>query len=185
MSPAAGYISQKRIDFVGELMNLTRANYKAISRAAEEPGAVYQGSLEHLSWSDMMKKYQSQDVRMGRTIHGLHRDEIQLTLDGYPARRFSSQGQLKSYVFALKLAQYQYSTLKTDRKPLLLLDDIFDKLDHERVEALLAFLVDQKVGQVFITDTDALRVPGVLESLHQPFRTFHVANSAIQEVIQG
>lgn len=185
MAPAAGYIGQKRVDFVGELMALTKANYQAISRAAEEPGADYQGSLQQSTWLDLMKKQQSQDVRMGRTMYGLHRDEIQLTLDGYPARRFSSQGQLKSYVFALKLAQYQYSTLKTDRKPLLLLDDIFDKLDQQRVEALLAFLVDQQVGQVFITDTDALRVPGVLESLHQPFRTFHVANSAIQEVMQG
>lgn len=185
LAPTAEYIGQERIEFVNELMALTIANYKAISRAAEVPGAAYQGSLEHSGWVDLMKKHQSQDVKMGRTMHGLHRDEIQLTLDGFPARRFSSQGQLKSYVFALKLAQYQYSTLKTERKPLLLLDDIFDKLDQERVEALLAFLVDQQVGQVFITDTDAQRVPGVLGKLNQPFRTFHVANSAIQEVIQG
>lgn len=185
MAPAARYIGQKRVDFVQELMAFTRSNYQSISRAAEMPGAEYQGSLGQNSWLELMNKYQSLDVRMGRTMHGLHRDEIQLTLDGFPARRFSSQGQLKSYVFALKLAQYQYSTIKTNRKPLLLLDDIFDKLDQDRVEALLAFLVDQKVGQVFITDTDALRVPGVLGALHQPFRTFHVADSAIQEVTRG
>lgn len=185
MGVAAEYISPSRVEFVREMMALTTRNYQAISRSAEQPGAEYSYALAEASWAELMKSAHAQDIRAGRTTAGLHRDEINLALDGFPARRFSSQGQLKSYVFALKLAQYQYSTQKTGRKPLLLLDDIFDKLDQQRVEALLNFLVEQKVSQVFITDTDARRVPEVVASLGQSFRTFLVDNSTIQEVIQG
>ncbi|MCF8236588.1 MAG: DNA replication and repair protein RecF [Saprospiraceae bacterium] len=186
MGPAAEYMGQLRKEFVAELMLLASANYNAISRAAEASGATYQGALvEHDTWSSLMADSLSQDLRMGRTMRGLHRDELHLTLDGFPARRFSSQGQLKSFVFALKLAQFQYASAKTGRPPLLLLDDIFDKLDHERVEALLQFLIDQKIGQIFITDTDADRVPDVLKAMHQAFRTFHVNDSSIHEVTSG
>ncbi len=186
LGTAAEYIGKMRTEFVAELMRLASANYKAISRAAEEASAVYKGALaDHPTWASLMAASLPQDLRMGRTMRGMHRDDVQLTLDGFPARRFSSQGQLKSFVFALKLAQFQYASTKTGRPPLLLLDDIFDKLDHERVEALLQFLIHQKIGQIFITDTDENRVPVVLKAMDQPFRTFHVEESTIHDVTSG
>ncbi len=186
IGPAAELIGRMRKEFVDELLTLAGANYQAISHAAEQASAEYRGALlEDPSWTKLAEGSLSHDLRMGRTMRGLHRDDIQLTLDGFPARRFSSQGQLKSFVFALKLAQFQYASAKTGRPPLLLLDDIFDKLDHERVEALLQFLIQQKIGQIFITDTDENRVPLVLKAMHQPFRTFHVEESSIQDITTG
>ncbi|MEZ5030022.1 MAG: DNA replication and repair protein RecF [Saprospiraceae bacterium] len=185
LSPSAEYIASARRTFVKELLELVRVNYQAISQAAEQPSGIYQGALDESNWSELMQQNHSTDLRMGRTMKGLHRDELVLTLDQHPARRFSSQGQLKSLVFALKIAQFQYTSSVMGRIPLLLLDDIFDKLDQYRVSALLTFLVDQQVGQVFITDTDEDRVPEALLKMKQAFRTFHVHESQITEVTTG
>lgn len=182
LAPAAAYICSARRSFVTELLALVKVNYQAISQAAEQPGGAYQGALEQLDWMEVMQQNRSADLRMGRTMKGLHRDELVLTLDEHPARRFSSQGQLKSLVFALKIAQFQYTSTVMGRIPLLLLDDIFDKLDQYRVGALLEFLVAQQVGQVFITDTDEDRVPKALKRMKQAFRTFHIHESKITEV---
>lgn len=179
MEEPSNYISSQRARFASFLLAKTQEIYAVLSREREKPGSIYKTKLLDSSWSELAGKSHNTDMRFGRTTEGLHRDDLELQLDGFPARRFSSQGQLKSYILALKLAQFQFIAEEKGVLPLLLLDDIFDKLDNERVAALIHFLSDTSFGQVIITDTDLDRVPAILKKNDQPFRTFRMVNSRI------
>lgn len=181
MEEPAHYIVTMRQAFVSEVEALTAVYYRRLSHDKEHPGLTYQSALTQRDWTWQMRQSRSRDLRSGRTTVGVHRDEIDLLLDGHAARRFGSQGQLKSYVMALKLAQYVYLAGKKQVSPLLLMDDIFDKLDQGRVAALMEILTGTEFGQVFITDTDANRVPGLLRSVGRPFTTFRMESSRILE----
>jgi DNA replication and repair protein RecF len=181
MAAPAAFIVKARAQFSKYLAAKTKDIYAALSREREVPGAVYKTKLLETNWEDMANRFRSTDMRFGRTTEGLHRDDLELQLDGYPARRFSSQGQLKSFIMALKLAQFEFIAEEKGVLPLLLLDDIFDKLDNERVAALIHYLAGSTVGQVVITDTDHNRVPLILAGNQQPFRTFRMVDSHIMQ----
>jgi DNA replication and repair protein RecF len=104
----------------------------------------------------------------------LHRDDLLFTIDGAPLKRRGSQGQQKTFLIALKLAQFDLTMERCGRKPILLLDDIFDKIDPERMRHLLALLAGDRFGQVFITDTDARRLHAALDGLDLDVRFFHL-----------
>jgi DNA replication and repair protein RecF len=114
-----------------------------------------------------------------RTAAGPHRDDLEFCLDGMPVKKFASQGQLKSFLLALRLAQYEMLRAQTGISPILLLDDIFDKLDSNRVKHLVGLLLARNVGQVFITDTQRARIEEVVVSFAVEFTVFEVENGAI------
>lgn len=179
MSEPALYINQLRNTFVAQLSMTFGEVYRAISDGRENPSISYMSKLETSDWMKLMKENRMNDFRTGRTTEGLHRDDIQLLMDGKPAKRFSSQGQLKSFVFALKLAQYKYMSDSHGTMPILLLDDLFDKLDQNRVRSLLQYIVEAKVGQTFITDTEPDRIIDALFDLKVHYKTFSFDKDSI------
>lgn len=179
MAEPAAYVAKVRKESVLRIGDYACKVYGALSNEREVPQLVYQSGSQDLSWVELTARNRSADFRAGRTTEGPHRDDLELRLDGFPARRFSSQGQLKSMILALKLAQYEFIAESKGTRPLLLMDDIFDKLDGDRVRELIRYLSGTQVGQVFVTDTDAERVPAVLRSLEKPCTIFEIRDSRI------
>ena len=179
MAEPAAYITRVRSEGVGHIAAAAKEVYGSLSQEKEEPDVLYQSGCQGLSWQELTARSRSSDFRLGRTTDGPHRDDLDLRLDGFPARRFSSQGQLKSFILALKLAQYGFIAHSKGVRPLLLMDDIFDKLDRNRVRELIRYLTGAQVGQVFVTDTDSERVPEVLRSLGHPCTIFEIRDSRI------
>jgi len=114
------------------------------------------------------------DRVLERTTCGIHKDELEFTIHGMPMKKFGSQGQQKSFLIALKLAQYSFLQQQKGYKPLLLLDDIFDKLDEDRTRKLMQMVSDNDFGQVFITDTSSARINGIFNGLGISITLFKV-----------
>ena len=147
--------------FVESLRPVLVELYTEISRGSETPEIVYQSAIAQNTepeWLAVMNSRHRRDTATGTTSAGLHRDDIDLTLNGLPVRNFGSQGQQKSYLLALKLALHHLLEARTGRPPLLLLDDVFDKLDPERMQSIMALLARRVRGQVLLTDTSRERL---------------------------
>ncbi len=162
MEEPANYLFEKRRDFVAPFTELLLEAYAAISGERERVDLEYQSQLSHQSWKELLRDRSDKDRILQRTTGGIHRDDLVFVQEGHPLKRVASQGQLKSFVLSLKLAQYRLLERSTDRTPILLLDDIFDKLDHERVGQLLKLVMSSAFGQLFITDTDPQRVTSLI-----------------------
>lgn len=162
MAPAAAYLHRARRDFVTPFTDLLAEAYATISGRRESVGLTYRSHLNDTDWADLLRERRDKDRILNRTSAGLHRDDLVFSQDGHPLRRVASQGQLKSFVLSLKLAQYELLRRNTQRTPLLLLDDIFDKLDRERVRQLLSLVTGNDYGQIFLTDTNVQRVKELL-----------------------
>ncbi|WP_116107113.1 DNA replication/repair protein RecF [Lewinella sp. IMCC34191] len=162
MAEPANYIFEKRRDFVAPFTELLLEAYAAISGEREEVGLEYQSQLSAQGWEELLAERSEKDRILQRTTGGIHRDDLVFVQEGHPLKRVASQGQLKSFVLSLKLAQYRLLERSTARTPILLLDDIFDKLDHERVRQLLELVMSSAFGQLFITDTDPERVTSLI-----------------------
>ncbi|MGM9837183.1 MAG: DNA replication/repair protein RecF [Paludibacteraceae bacterium] len=174
MVPLAQYIHASRSAFTGEFVPLFQELYDAISGGAEEVGLQYISQLQDRDLSEAFIRTRQRDLILGWTSQGIHKDEIEMLLDSYPLKRVGSQGQQKSYLLAMKLAQARY--LGT---PILLLDDIFDKLDSERVTRIVEIVNSNEFGQIFITDTDRQHLTDILRP-NPEARIFHVEGGRIQ-----
>lgn len=120
------------------------------------------------------------DRIMGYSLHGIHKDDLEMTLDGFPIKREGSQGQNKTFLIALKLAQFDFLSRTGSRTaPLLLLDDIFDKLDADRVEQIVRLVSGERFGQIFITDTNREHLDRILEKTDREYKLFRVADGEI------
>jgi DNA replication and repair protein RecF len=158
-------IYARRRQFLSEFLPLAGQYYTMIA-GAEEPIALgYESQLHFGGFADLLRQGLERDLALQRTSVGIHRDDIGLTYADLPFKAIASQGQRKSLLFALKLAEYE--TLKRDKgfSPLLLLDDVFEKLDETRMRNLLDRVCVQDDGQIFITDTHAERIRGELDKL--------------------
>ncbi len=169
MSASAKNIHDKRARYISDLAILLRESHQLISAGQEEISAAYDSELFAENLLSLMQKNRQKDQMLGRTNSGIHKDDLELLIDGNPIKRFASQGQLKSGIIALKLAQMEWVKKVTQKKPILLLDDIFDKLDNQRVTQLLELVLDNMASQVFITDTDTTRVAQALDSIQVDF----------------
>ena len=158
----AEYIFRKRREFVAPFTELLLDAYASISGERESVSLAYQSQLSELRWPELLRSRAEKDRVLQRTTGGIHRDDLLFLQDGHPLKRVASQGQLKSFVLSLKLAQYRLLERNTARTPILLLDDIFDKLDRERVRRLLELVMSNAYGQLFITDTDPERVTSLI-----------------------
>ncbi|HEY0433418.1 MAG TPA: DNA replication and repair protein RecF [Chitinophagaceae bacterium] len=166
----ANKIFNKRRDFLVGFLPAVKQQYAAISGHFENINLYYESELLTSSFSEILARNRSRDFAWGRTAGGIHRDDLELELDGQVFRNIASQGQRKSLLFALKLAEMQVITEQKGFAPLLLLDDIFEKLDLDRIGNLLVRVCDQNDGQVFITDTEEDRLQHRLENTGQPFQ---------------
>ncbi len=162
MKESATYIHEQRMAFVGPFTELLTEAYAHISGGNEEVGLAYRSQLEGTDWLSLMEERREKDRILQRTTAGVHRDELIFTQSDHHLKRVASQGQLKSFVLSLKLAQYRLLERSTNRSPILLLDDIFDKLDRERVRRLLKLVMGSAFGQLFITDTDPERIASLV-----------------------
>lgn len=151
--PLGQSLYEARKAFCEALLPLFREYYALISQREERPGLEYRSQLSEEDFLSRLRSAREQDSRMGYTTVGIQRDSIDFSLDGYPLRREGSQGQQKSFVVALRLAQYRYLAQQIGESPILLLDDIFDRFDARRVERLVTLLGSEEFAQVFITDT--------------------------------
>jgi len=181
VAPVA-YMLEKRQAFIGPFTELLTEAYAAISGERESVSITYKSQLHDVPWLDLMAERREKDRVLQRTTAGIHRDDLVFTQDGHPLRRVASQGQLKSFVLSLKLAQYHLLERGTQRPPILLLDDIFDKLDSDRVRQLLELVLSSAFGQVFITDTDPERVTALIAGKDEnAWKRFLVSDGKIEQ----
>lgn len=171
---AGSYIYTKRKTFLGQLIPSIQSLYSEIAGTQEKLMLKYDSQLNDLSFPELLARFRDKDRLLQRSNAGIHKDDIDLYLDGQPFKAIASQGQRKSLLFALKLAEF--GTLKTTKgfAPLLLLDDVFEKLDEERMHNLLVRVCVQNNGQVFITDTHEERIRKHLEDLALPYQLINL-----------
>ncbi|MBS1587855.1 MAG: DNA replication/repair protein RecF [Bacteroidetes bacterium] len=152
------YIYDKRRIFINQFVPILQSFYQRLSGGREQVTAIYESDLAKGSLEKLLKQGLEHDLRLQRTLRGVHKDDWDFVLNGLPLKQYGSQGQKKSFLFALKLAQYAYLSMEQGHLPILLLDDIFEKLDQQRMEALLNIIKGPEFGQVILTDTHAERV---------------------------
>ena len=172
-------IYRKRDELVRQLTPLFQTFYETISDGHEQVALSYTSHCQRGPLLEVIQRDRMKDRAVGYSLHGIHRDDLEIMLDGHPMRREGSQGQQKTFVIALKLAQYKYLT-QGDNLPLLLLDDIFDKLDSNRVEQIVSLVASQQFGQIFITDTNRDHIDQILRQGAFDYRLFHVSDGHIE-----
>lgn len=181
MNDPAQYIFEKRQAFIDIFTPVFNTIYKKISGEREVVKIIYNSTLVGDSLTNLIKKSREKDRILQRTTVGIHKDDLMFEIDDKPLKRFGSQGQLKSFVISLKLAQYEILRGAKQETPILLLDDIFDKLDDERVGNFLQLIVNQSFGQIFITDTHAGRINDIIKKLHPDFKIFTIEKGVVVE----
>ena len=175
---------EKRRAFVDELIPIFQRIYQQIAAGKEQVSLRYVSHCERGPLLDVIQRDRAKDRIVGYSLHGSHRDELEMLIDGYPVRREGSQGQHKTFVIALKLAQFDFlKRTVSATTPLLLLDDIFDKLDAQRVERIVRLVSDDGYGQIFITDTNRQHLDQILSSGTTDYKLFRVDNGVISEQI--
>lgn len=158
LAASGSYIHGQRRQFFKDFAPLLDDFYHRLSGGSEPIAIAYESDLNRTTLGTLLLQSFEQDLRLQRTTKGIHRDELQFTISEMPLRQYGSQGQKKSFLFALKLAQYAYISMQLGKLPILLLDDVFEKLDQQRMEALLTIIQGPAFGQVILTDTHAERV---------------------------
>jgi len=174
-------ISERRAQFVNWLQPVLTQYYQQISSGTETVSMQYITGLQRYELYQGLVETRKRDIALGYTSRGIHKDDIEFSLGNYPIKRVGSQGQRKSFVIALKLAQFQYLTEYNGLKPILLLDDIFDKLDTERGSNLIALIASGHFEQIFITDTNKSRLENILEKANKEYKIFNVEQGNITE----
>jgi len=168
-------IHQKRKDFLEEFIPVFNQFYKDISNNNEEVSLNYSSTLNNENFAVLLANNIAKDKKSTYTSVGIHKDDLEFTISNHPLKKFGSQGQQKSFLIALKLAKFNYIKSKKGFSPILLLDDIFDKLDEIRVNFLLGLISKGELGQTFITDTSLTKVPLILQKLDVNFKAFQIS----------
>ncbi|MEO6633456.1 MAG: DNA replication and repair protein RecF, partial [Mucilaginibacter sp.] len=172
-------IFEKRKAFMESFTMIFNRHYQFLSDNAEQVDLVYESQLLQDDFAALLKKSTEKDRILERTTAGIHKDELQFAIHGMPMKKFGSQWQQKSFLIALKLAQYSFLYQQKGFKPLLLLDDIFDKLDDNRVTKLMQMVSNNDFGQVFITDTSAGKVENIFRDIDVELKLFKVTGGEI------
>ncbi|MEL0643516.1 MULTISPECIES: DNA replication and repair protein RecF [unclassified Olleya] len=165
-------VFEKRKQFLESFIPLFKARYKAISNNNEDVSLNYKSDLFEDSLEQLLKKTINKDKALQYTSVGVHKDDLEFNLGEYPIKKFGSQGQQKSFLIALKLAQFDSIKAISGDNPILLLDDIFDKLDETRVAQIIKLVNDENFGQIFISDTHAERTENAVKQVHQSYEIF-------------
>jgi len=174
MAQHAAYIFRERSAFIERFVPLFQELYAEIAGAEEQVSLLYVSQLQDRDLTEAFQRTRSRDVILGWTSQGIHKDDLPMMLGEYPLKQVASQGQQKTFLLALKLAQALYLG-----KPILLLDDIFDKLDATRMERIIRLLQSDRFGQIFITDTDRQHLSELLPKEDEQSRLFTVSGGVI------
>ena len=166
--------------FLEEFIPIFNAKYQIISGDKEVVNLIYKSQLNNFSISDLLKQSLEKDKILQYTTSGIHKDDLSFEIGEYPIKKFGSQGQQKSYLIALKLAQFEFIKQQSNVVPILLLDDIFDKLDDTRVESIVRLVSEHNFGQIFITDTHKERTEEIIRKMDDSYKIFDVNDGVIQ-----
>ena len=173
-------IYKLRKAFVEELIPIFQCIHETISENREQVSLNYVSHCQRGPLLEVIQRDRFKDRALGYSLHGIHRDDLEFMLGGHPMKREGSQGQNKTFVIALKLAQFDFLKRTNSRTtPLLLLDDIFDKLDAQRVEQIVKLVAGDDFGQIFITDTNRDHLDQILSASSHDYKIFHVDNGEI------
>lgn len=178
----AGDIHAKRQRFLEEFLPIFQHYYEIVSGGNEQVGIGYQSRLSEKPLRELLDESLNADCHSGYTNVGIHKDDLEFELDGHQLKKFGSQGQQKSFVVSIRLAQFEFNYQKIGYKPILLLDDIFDKLDDQRVMKLVRLVGDNHFGQVFITDTQRKRVECLFYDTDINHKIFEVDKGVVTEI---
>lgn len=165
-------IFKKRNDFLKEFIPIFIERYNSISNSNETVNLEYKSDLFNNNLNTLLEQNLNKDKALQYTSVGTHKDDLVFKIEDYPIKKFGSQGQQKSFLVALKLAQFDFIKAHSGVNPILLLDDIFDKLDEKRVAQLIKLVNDENFGQLFISDTHADRTESVVKNIHQSYKIF-------------
>ena len=175
---SATYLHRARQEWAKAFTPIFMEYYRQISASAETVELAYRSHLNELPMRQLLDNNRERDMALGYTSAGIHRDDVELLLGGHPMRKIGSQGQCKTYTVALRLAQYDFLKRVSGITPLLLLDDIFDKLDAHRVENIIGVVAGDTFGQIFITDTNRTHLDHIIRRVGKDYRTWNVADGA-------
>ncbi len=174
-------VYNKRAEYINMLIPAFQHYYNEISPESEKVGLSYTSHCQRGSLAEVIRQGRPKDRIVGYSLHGIHKDELEMTLGGFPIRREGSQGQNKSFLVALKLAQFDFLKHSGSRTtPIMLLDDIFDKLDAKRVEQIIHLVAGDNFGQIFVTDTNRDHLEGILSSMGKEHKLFHVKDGEVK-----
>ncbi len=179
MAEQATYIFAERTRFIEAFLPYFQEIYNYIADNKEQVSLTYVSQLQNRDLAEAFRRTRERDMILGWTSQGIHKDDLEMQLGEYPLRQVASQGQQKTYLIALKLAQALYLGA-----PILLLDDIFDKLDAQRVERIVELVNSDRFGQIFITDTDRQHLIDILRPLREQSKIFQVSDGEIKELEQ-
>jgi DNA replication and repair protein RecF len=179
MIPFGEQISATRQAFLKEFEPVFQKQYRFLSESSEEVRIEYKSQLPGQDFAYLLKQNERKDSILQRTSVGPHKDDFVFLMDENSVKHYGSQGQQKSFVIALKLAQFELTAAAKNQKPLLLLDDIFDRLDEKRIAKLLEMVANHTFGQLFITDSHQERTQLFLKDLSEDIRTFWVKNGSV------
>jgi DNA replication and repair protein RecF len=180
MPAAAAPVHAARRAFVADFQPLLQEYYAAISGDREAASLEYGSDLDRADMAALLRENLDKDRALQRTSAGPHRDDLELQLDGLAVKKYASQGQMKSFLLSMRLAQYDILRREKQIAPLFLLDDIFDKLDSRRVRQLVGLLIERQFGQIFITDTQPERIREILEAFPGDHQLFEVSEGAVR-----
>ena len=180
MEAPAQLIHQKRKAFSEQFIPIFQSFYKIISNDQETVNYTYRSHLNEGAFLPLLKENRPKDLILQRSTVGIHKDDLVFKIEKFPLKKYASQGQMKSFILALKLAQYELLRKEKEIAPLLLLDDIFDKLDKQRVTHLLELLFAKNFGQIFFTDTHENRLSDILTKLDTDFKRFIINFGEVQ-----
>ncbi len=182
MAQSGEVVFRKREAFINEFIPIFQSFYSFISQDKERVGLSYESHARGTSLLEVLKESRVRDRIMGYSLRGVHKDELNMLLGDFPIKREGSQGQNKTYLVALKLAQFDFLKRTGSTVPLLLLDDIFDKLDASRVEQIVKLVAGDRFGQIFITDTNREHLDRILQSVGSDYKMFRVEQGDISEM---
>lgn len=180
LDPLAERIHADRQAFLDRFIPIFQKYYQDISGGAEEVGIEYRTKLGEQSLQLVLFECRDVDRQRQHTTQGTHKDDLEFTLHGYPIKKTGSQGQQKTFLIALKLAQFSFLKELTGITPILLLDDIFDKLDDQRVSALIRMVEEHRFGQIFLSDTHFERTEEIVKQFNESYQMFSVEGGLVK-----
>lgn len=172
-------IFEKRKAFVDQLIPVFQRFYEFVSGGKEKVVLSYQSSLHNGDYLQQLVDCRKKDRAVQYTTFGIHKDDLIFNLGDFPVKKLGSQGQTKTYLIALKFAQFEYLKNASEIKPILLLDDIFDKLDAHRVGKIIQLVSDDQFGQIFITDTNREHLDGILDKMKTTHKIFRIDSGKV------
>lgn len=179
LSAEADYIFRCRTAFIEKFTPIFQRFYTTIAGPQESVSLAYRSHCQTAQLHEHLRECRQRDLAIGYTTRGVHKDDLDMLLDGYPIKRNGSQGQNKTYLVALKLAQYVYLEEIVGLPPILLLDDIFDRLDSQRVSRIISLVASDEFGQIFITDTDRNQTDRIIAQIDAPASIFTITDGTV------